>query len=49
MLSKSFTFKIEGNLKGYTIVSERELDNGKFEVVLELPITDSAGLARYIA
>jgi hypothetical protein len=48
MRSKNVAFKIEGFLKGYTIVSERELENGKFEVVLELPLTGPAGLTRYI-
>jgi hypothetical protein len=48
MRSKDVAVKIEGFLKGVTIVSERELENGKFEVVLELPLTGPAGLTRYI-
>jgi hypothetical protein len=49
MRSKNVTLKIEGFLKGFTIVSERELENGKVEVVLELPLTGPSGLTRYIA
>jgi hypothetical protein len=48
MGSKNVALKIEGFLKSVTIVSEREWDNGKFEVVLELPLTGPAGLTRYI-
>ena len=48
MSDKSFAQKIEGFLKGYTVVSEREREDGKFEVVLELPLTGPAGLSRYI-
>jgi len=40
--------RIQGFLKGYTIVSERELEGGRFEIMLELPLTGSAGLSRYI-
>jgi hypothetical protein len=49
MRSKYVALIIEGFLKGYTIVSKRELENGKSEVVLELPLTGPAGLTRYIA
>lgn len=49
MRGKYVALKIEGFLKGYMIVSERELENGKFEVVLEPPLTGPAGLTRYIA
>ena len=48
MRSKNIATKIEGFLKGYTLVSERELEGGKIEVVLELPLTGPAGLSRYI-
>jgi hypothetical protein len=48
MRNKNVAVKIEGFLKGFTIVSERELENGRFEVVLELPLTGPAGLTRYI-
>ena len=49
MRRKYVALKIEGFLKGYSIVSERELENGKFEIVLELPLTRPTGLTRYIA
>jgi hypothetical protein len=49
MRSKNTAAKIEGFLKGYTVVSERELEGGKIEVVLELPLTGPAGLSRYIS
>jgi len=48
MGSKNIATKIEGFLKGYTVVSEREGEGGKIEVVLELPLTGPAGLSRYI-
>jgi len=48
MRSKHIALKIEGFLKGYTIVTERELENGRFEVVLEVPLTGPSGLTRCI-
>jgi len=48
MRSKNIASKIQGFLKGYTVVSERELEDGRVEVVLELPLTGPAGLSRYI-
>lgn len=48
MRGKNFALKIHGFLKGYTVVSERELADGKIEVVLELPLSGPAGLSRYI-
>ena len=48
MNDKNFATKIQGFLKGYTVVSERELQDGKFEIVLELPLNGPAGLSRYI-
>jgi hypothetical protein len=48
MRNKNVALKIEGFLKGFTIVSEIEREDGKFEVVLELPLTGPAGLTRYI-
>jgi hypothetical protein len=36
-------------VKGYTIISERELENGKLEVVLELPITGRDALTKHLA
>jgi hypothetical protein len=40
--------RIQGYLKGYTVVSERELQDGRIEIILELPLTGPAGLSRYI-
>ena len=48
MHGKNVAIRIKGFLKEYTIVSERELENDKFEFVLELPLTGPAGLIRYI-
>jgi hypothetical protein len=48
MRSKNIASKIQGFLKGYTVVSERELEGGRIEVVLELPLTGPAGLSRFI-
>lgn len=49
MRSRNTATKIEGFLKGYAVVSERELEGGKIEVVLELPLSGPAGLSRYIS
>lgn len=49
MRSRNSAERIQGYLKGYTIVSERELEDGRIEIVLELPLTGPAGLSRYIA
>lgn len=49
MRSKKVASKVQGCLKGSTVISERELDGGTFEVVLELPFTGPAGLSRCIA
>jgi hypothetical protein len=48
MREKAFSTKIQGFLKGYTTVSERELAGGKIELVLELPLTGTAGLSRIL-
>lgn len=48
MRKKDFSEKIQGYLKGYVVVSERESPDGKVEVVLELPLTGPTGLSRYI-
>jgi hypothetical protein len=47
--NRSFAGKLQGFVKNYTVVSERELEHGKIEVVLELPLTGPNGLSRYIA
>ncbi len=48
MRSKKFASKIQGFIKGYTVVSERDLEGGRIEVVLELPLTGPGGLSRYL-
>ena len=48
MSSPNIAIKVQGFLKGYTVVSERQLDDGKYEIILELPLTGPAGLSRYI-
>lgn len=48
MSRPNFALKIEGFLKGYTVVSERQLEDGKIEIILELPLTGPAGLSRYV-
>jgi hypothetical protein len=49
MRSRAGAERIQGFLKGYTIVHEQELDGGRIEIILELPLTGSAGLSRYLA
>jgi hypothetical protein len=41
--------RIQGFLKGYTVVSERVLEGGRTEIMLELPLTGPAGLSRAVA
>jgi len=48
MRGKKFASKIQGFIKGYTVVSERDLEGGRIEVVLELPLTGPAGLSKYL-
>ncbi len=49
MKSGQVTERIEGYLQGYTITSERELGDGRIEVILELPLTGPKGLSRALA
>jgi hypothetical protein len=49
MQSRSGAERIQGYLEGYTIVSERELGDGRIEVILELPLTGPKGLSGYLA
>jgi hypothetical protein len=48
MRKRNFAERIQGYVKGYIVASTRELDNGKIEVVLELPLTGPSGLSRYV-
>ena len=49
MASGKYSERIQGFVKGYKVVSERELGDGRIEVILELPLTGPSGLSRYIA
>ncbi|HXY61518.1 MAG TPA: hypothetical protein VEJ22_01170, partial [Nitrospirota bacterium] len=48
MQNRTVATRIQGFVKGYTVVSERELEGGRYEIILELPLTGTAGLSRYI-
>ena len=41
--------RIQGFIKGYTIVREQELENGKYEMTLELPLNGPSGLSRLLS
>jgi hypothetical protein len=41
----TFTQKIQGYLQGYRVAAERDMDGGKVEVELELPLTGTGGLS----
>lgn len=45
---KTYTQKIQGYLQGYRIATERDMDGGKIEVELELPLTGPGGLSSYL-
>jgi hypothetical protein len=47
MNEEKYTVKINGFLKGFTIVAEKDVDDG-VEVELELPLTGLSGLTRYL-
>jgi hypothetical protein len=40
--------RIQGFIRGYTVASETEHDDGSIDIILELPLTGPAGLSRYI-
>ncbi|OGW34614.1 MAG: hypothetical protein A2010_17525 [Nitrospirae bacterium GWD2_57_9] len=46
MNKKNFSRKIQGYIKGYTVVGERELADGTVEIDLELPLNGQNGLSR---
>ena len=48
MASGNGAERIQGYVKGYTVVSERELADGRIEIMLELPLTGPAGLPRHL-
>ncbi|MEK6743696.1 MAG: carboxypeptidase-like regulatory domain-containing protein [Nitrospirota bacterium] len=45
---KTYTQKLQGYLQGYRIATERDMDGGKIEVELELPLTGPDGLSSYL-
>jgi hypothetical protein len=45
---KTFTQKLQGYLQGYRISTERDMDGGKIEVELELPLTGPGGLSSFL-
>jgi hypothetical protein len=45
---KDFTQKLQGYLQGYQLAAERDMDGGKVEVELELPLTGPDGLSSYL-
>ena len=45
---KTFTRKLQGYLQGYQVAAERDMDGGKVEVELELPLTGPGGLSSHI-
>jgi len=46
MNEKRYTVQVQGFIKGYRIVEERQGDAGRIEVILELPLTGAGGLAK---
>jgi hypothetical protein len=45
---KTYTQKLQGYLQGYHVATERDMDGGKVEVELELPLTGPGGLSSYL-
>jgi hypothetical protein len=44
----SYVERLQGYLRGYRIAAERDLDGGRVEVELELPLTGPGGLSSYV-
>jgi len=44
----NFSQKMSGYLQGYRIAADRDMDGGKIEVEIELPLTGPAGLTSYL-
>jgi len=49
MSNQVFASKINGFVRGYAVVNERELPDGKYEMTLELPLNGPSGLSRYLS
>ncbi len=45
---KTYTQKLQGYLQGYRMAAERDMDGGKIEVELELPLTGPGGLSSHL-
>jgi hypothetical protein len=48
MSTRSGAERIQGFIRGYTVVSERQLEDGRVEVIMELPLTGPGGLSRFL-
>ena len=48
MRDKVHAERIQGFIRGYSVASEMEHDDGSIDIVLELPLTGPSGLSRYI-
>lgn len=48
MSNRNAAVRIQGFVKGYTVASERELEGGRIEIILELPLSGPSGLSRYV-
>jgi hypothetical protein len=44
----NFSQKLSGYLQGYRIAAERDMDGGKIELEIELPLTGPGGLTSYL-
>lgn len=44
----NFTRKLQGYLQGYQVAAERDMDGGRVEIELELPLTGPGGLSSHI-
>jgi hypothetical protein len=48
MNTRSGAERIQGFIKGSAVVSERQLEDGSVEVIMELPLTGAGGLSRFL-
>ncbi len=48
MREGTFVQKLQGYLQGYRVAAERDMDGGRIEVELELPLTGAGGLTSYL-
>lgn len=45
---RTFTSKLQGYMQGYQVAAERDMDGGRVEVELELPLTGPGGLSSHL-